>query len=132
MRFLVDESCDAIIVRALRERGYDVVFVAETMRGASDADVLQTATDEARILITQDRDFCTLVFRDNRPSYGIILVRVPDQLRNEKAQCIIDLVEQEGDRLPDSFVSLRLTSIRIRALPVTLPGENGEQNEGES
>lgn len=85
MRFLFDEDCDAIMVRALRALGHDVTFVAEFMAGASDNIVLQHAVDESRLLVTEDRDFGALVFRDKKPAIGIVLVRIPSKRRAEKA-----------------------------------------------
>ena len=39
MKFLADECCDAALVNALREDGYDVLYAVESLRGARD-DVL--------------------------------------------------------------------------------------------
>lgn len=116
MRFLFDESCDAIMVRALLALGHDVKFVAEYMAGATDEKVLGVALEEERILITQDRDFCALVFRDGEPSVGVVLVRIADQLREDKARRITELVTQAADRLHNAMTTLTLTNIRIRPL----------------
>lgn len=40
MKLLADECCDAGLVKALRDEGYDVTYVLESMRGASDIEVL--------------------------------------------------------------------------------------------
>lgn len=116
MRFLAGESCDRIMVRTLRTLGHDVSFVAEFMAGATDDDVLRVSVTEGRVLITQDRDFCALVFRDAKPTVGIVLVRIADQLRQEKAQRITDLVNQAEARLPHAMTTLTLRDVRIRPL----------------
>ncbi|MBN1286292.1 MAG: DUF5615 family PIN-like protein [Anaerolineae bacterium] len=116
MQFLFDESCDAIMVRALRASGYDAKFVAEYMAGASDERVLQAAFDENRILVTQDRDFCALVFRDGKPSAGVVLVRISDELRERKAQRITELVTGFENRLSGAMTTLTLTDVRIHPL----------------
>ena len=46
MLFLVDEGCDAIIVRALRTAGHDVLFVAEVNPGQTDEAILSWAQKE--------------------------------------------------------------------------------------
>ena len=33
MKFLADECCDRDLVRALREEGYDVLYILEAKRG---------------------------------------------------------------------------------------------------
>jgi predicted nuclease of predicted toxin-antitoxin system len=63
MRFLANESCDAAVVRALRETGHDVTSVRDTMRGATDRMVLHAAVSERRLLLTEDKDFGTRVRR---------------------------------------------------------------------
>jgi predicted nuclease of predicted toxin-antitoxin system len=56
MRFLADESCDAAVVRALREAGHDVESVSDAMRGATDRSVLDAALRERRVLPTGSVD----------------------------------------------------------------------------
>ena len=62
-KFLVDECCPAVVARELRERSFDVHTVVDRARGFSDRDVLRLAWDEGRILVTNDKDFGTLVVR---------------------------------------------------------------------
>jgi len=62
VRFLADESCDFLVVKALRSAGYDVAAVSETSSGAPDEWVLGSANADRRILITEDRDFGEWVF----------------------------------------------------------------------
>jgi len=49
-------------------------------RGApSDDQVLERATEDKRVLITEDRDFGELVYARGRSSAGVILVRFDTQ-----------------------------------------------------
>ena len=41
MKFLVDECCDRGLVEALRNEGYDVLYVLESKRGATDNNVFE-------------------------------------------------------------------------------------------
>jgi uncharacterized protein with PIN domain len=54
MRFIADESCDSIIIGALREAGHDVLAVAYITPGADDSEVIKLAGSEKRILLTED------------------------------------------------------------------------------
>ena len=116
MLFLVDEGCDAIIVRALRQLGHDVSYIAEIAVGSTDDSVLALAFNEKRILVTEDRDFCELVFRDSKPTHGIVLVRIPDENRTQKPARIKELLDAHSDQLPGAMTTLSLTAIRIRSL----------------
>jgi hypothetical protein len=49
LRFLADESCDFVVVRALRAEGYDVLAVSEYMQQSDDRVLIdQAAYDQLR------------------------------------------------------------------------------------
>jgi len=50
MKFLADECCDAGLVDALRADGHDVLYAVESVRGATDDELLTRAFSEGRIL----------------------------------------------------------------------------------
>ncbi len=54
MRFLVDESCDYAVARALCAAGHDVLAVAEAAPSAVDEAVLALASRQKRVLVTED------------------------------------------------------------------------------
>lgn len=116
MRLLADESCDFSVVRALREAGYDVQAVVETLRGATDEAVLTTASSEQRVLLTQDKDFGELVFALGTPSSGVVLLRYPSTAREATRQAVLDLVATLQDGLLTSFVVLTPGAARVTKL----------------
>ena len=79
MQFLVDESTGIAVVNSLRDLGYDVLAAAEEMFQADDASILTRAEAEGRILITNDKDFGELVYREGHPHRGIVLLRLEDE-----------------------------------------------------
>lgn len=79
-RFLANENFPAATVAWLRQQGHDVLHAAETRVGASDAELLRTANDDNRVILTFDRDFGELVFHQREsPARGIVLFRLRDQ-----------------------------------------------------
>ena len=74
MRFFADESCDFSVVRALRAAGHDVAAATESARGAADSVIIDRARDEARLLLTEDRDFGQLVFAAAKDTAGVIYI----------------------------------------------------------
>lgn len=62
MRFLADESCDFAVVTALRNAGHDITAIAESSPGVEDEVVLALARSEARVLLTEDKDFGLLAY----------------------------------------------------------------------
>jgi hypothetical protein len=47
---------------------------------APDTEVMDRATREQRLLLTEDKDFGDLVFRDARPVPGIVLMRIDTRI----------------------------------------------------
>jgi predicted nuclease of predicted toxin-antitoxin system len=62
VRFLADESCDFAVVTALRAAGHDVNAMVEISPRAKDSVVLDLARSEARVLLTEDKDFGLLAY----------------------------------------------------------------------
>jgi predicted nuclease of predicted toxin-antitoxin system len=113
LRFLADESCDFAIVRALRAEGYDVLAVSEIMHRSDDRELIELASREKRILMTEDKDFGWLVFVSHADSAGVILIRFPGNARRTLAQTVKQLVQEQGKRLLGAFVVMQPGHIRI-------------------
>lgn len=114
MRFLADEGVDGMIVGSIRGDGHDVRWMAEEREGAKDDVILEGAVQDARILITEDKDFGELVYRQRLHHRGVVLVRV-DGISNEKKGRIVAraMREHESD-LPGAFTVIQHGTIRIR------------------
>jgi len=76
-RFLVDASTDAGVAFHLRSLGFDVTRVGwEYPAHLPDREILRIASDERRVLVTDDRDFGELAFRHRLPHAGVIYLRI--------------------------------------------------------
>jgi predicted nuclease of predicted toxin-antitoxin system len=117
MNFVADESCAMPVIRALREAGHDVVAIAEVARGASDDQVLERATEDKRVLITEDRDFGELVYARGRSSAGVILVRFDSRVRQAKVATVVEAVSKLGTRLGDAFTVVEPGRVRVSNRP---------------
>ncbi len=62
------------MVRLLRENGFDVEWVAEWPRDPGDHEILRHAFDASQILITRDKYFGELIFRDHFPHRGVVRI----------------------------------------------------------
>jgi hypothetical protein len=118
VRFLVDESCDFAVVRALRVAGHDVAAIAEISPRAADEVVLELAIRESRILLTEDKDFGQLLHADEAAAGGVLLLRFPARLRAERPGAVLKLVEERGEGLVGQFVILQPGRVRISRRPV--------------
>ena len=113
MRFIVDECTGPIVAQWLRERQHDVFSVYNQARGLDDDSIIRKAFADNRILITNDKDFGEKVFREKRPHRGVILLRFEDERPSSKIDALHRLFQRYADQLPDRFVVLTETAIRI-------------------
>jgi predicted nuclease of predicted toxin-antitoxin system len=86
MRWLIDECVDAELVEQLRRSGHDVVYMSDVAPRASDIEVMHRAENETRLLLTEDKDFEDLVFRQRRSVPGIVLLRIGALQRWRKSE----------------------------------------------
>jgi predicted nuclease of predicted toxin-antitoxin system len=112
----VDECVAAPLVASLRALGHDVVYIAEVAAGLNDADVIGLATREARILLTEDKDFGDLVFRKERRVPGLVLLRIASENTTVKTGRLATAVERYGDDLFDRYLVIEEGRFRSRHL----------------
>ena len=117
MKFLADESCAGPVIRALRDAGHDVTAIAEVAQGAADEVVMDLALGEHRILITEDSDFGELVYARGHSTAGVMLVRLPNRVRQAKPGSVIEAVAKLGERLSASFTVMQPGRVRIASRP---------------
>jgi predicted nuclease of predicted toxin-antitoxin system len=113
MRFLVDECTGPAVARWLCDQGHDVFSVYDQARGMSDDAVLKKAFDKDRLLITNDKDFGAMIFRERRPHKGIILLRLADARASRKIETLRRLSTFEARELAGQFVVASENQIRI-------------------
>ena len=114
MRFLCDECVDQPIVDALRSDGHLASYVAEMNPGIPDEDVLEIATTEGAVLVTVDKDFGDLVFRQGRVHGGVVLLRLHGVDPAEKARIATAAIAEHIDDLPGAFAVIEKDRMRVR------------------
>jgi predicted nuclease of predicted toxin-antitoxin system len=113
MRFMVDECTGPTVATWLRLQGHDVVSIFDDARGADDDAVLERAFSEQRILITSDKDFGEMVFREKRCHHGIVLLRLGNPSASRHIQALDDLLKAHASALADHFVVVADAGVRI-------------------
>jgi len=82
MKFLLDQDVYAVTGRFISRLGHDVVPVAQIgLSQADDEDLLKTAQEQGRILVTRDRDFGSLVFVKALGT-GVLYLRILPSTQN--------------------------------------------------
>lgn len=89
MKFITDENLGIQIPEYLKSLGYDVISVIEVALSRPDTDILSLANQENRILLTTDKDFGELVFKEKLIHSGVILLRLKDESVENKKKVIL-------------------------------------------
>ena len=117
MRLCADENIGEDCVKRLREEGHDVLWIRETAPGISDQDVLARAFADTRLLITLDKDFGELVFRQGTAdSHGVILFRISQPSAAIVAERVASVLMSRSD-WSGHFSVVDESSVRMRPLP---------------
>lgn len=112
----MNENIPRRVIDTFRLKGYDVVSVRETMKGASDVAVLERAQKEKRILITNDKDFGELAFKTGLPAEcGVILFRLSSTTPEEYCTRVTEVIEKSMD-FQGNFCVVTEERIRLRSL----------------
>lgn len=116
IKFIVDESVDFPVVNYLRSKGFDAASIVEDYPSLDDIEILKIAFKENRILITNDKDFGTLIFKEKLKSRGVILLRLWDQTSKAKIRFLEMVIKDYSDRLLENFIVVTENKIRIRKI----------------
>ena len=114
MTFVADESVDRQIVEAVRSLGYEVLSIAETTPGMRDEEVLSRARNSRAVLVTGDKDFGELVFRQKQIHNGIVLFRLAGVAPAAKAHVMKAAIKAHASELESGFCVVTDRAVRIR------------------
>ncbi len=114
MNFLTDESVDRPIVERLRQDGHRVLDVAELGPGMLDDAVLNLANQETALLVTADKDFGEMVYRQRLHTHGVVLIRLAGLSPTHKAEIVALAIREHLSELPRSFAVIVPGMFRIR------------------
>ena len=100
-KLLANENVPAEVVEAARQAGHDLAWIAESSAGADDDTVLALSLAEKRVLLTFDKDFGEMAFRQGKDaSCGVILLRprlrAPDYIVRFTLAVLAQKINWEG------------------------------------
>ena len=117
MRLLTDENISPVIVAALEAAGHDVLAVTIEMPAAQDEAVVERAVAEARILVTEDKDFGELAFKHGHRPPGVARLALPGFDPSQKAARRCEALSRDVEKIVGRAAVIEPRRIRSRSLP---------------
>lgn len=97
-KFLGNENVPGEAVLAARQAGHDLTWICELSPGADDDAVLALSLAESRVLVTFDKDFGEMAFRQGKSaSCGVILLRPRLRQPDYVARFTVAVLAQQVD-----------------------------------
>lgn len=113
----------ARVAAALRQAGHDAIHVADCgMAAAADSQIAVFATDQDRVIVTQDNDFSTLLAHAAAGKPSVIRFQMHDGRPAAQIRLLLaNLARLEGDLKAGAIVVFEDGGIRVRRLPILRP-----------
>ena len=116
MIFLANENVPFKSVTVMREKGIDVKCVSELYPGISDIEVISLAKKEQRIILTFDKDYGYLLYKEGLAfKEGLVFIRFIPGNPAEAGKILVKLISK-GVNLTGYFTVVYSNSIRQRPL----------------
>ena len=116
LKFLVDVGVGRKSENWLIENGYDVKSVLDLNPRMPDDDILEIANSELRMVLTMDKDFGELVFKNRQKHFGVLILRLEDANGEEKKEIIKEILTVYSDDIINKFCVFQDGTLRIRGL----------------
>ncbi len=114
IKFIVDVGVGRSIEKWLISENFIVLSVSSINPEMSDIEIIKLATDEDAIIITMDKDFGELVFKNHFLHKGILLLRLEDAVAEEKLAAIQNILTDHQKKLKNNFSVYQNGKLRTR------------------
>ncbi|MCB0201884.1 MAG: DUF5615 family PIN-like protein [Anaerolineae bacterium] len=120
MKLLLDQGLPRSAASLLREAGIDTVHTGEIdLSTATDAEIMEKAGSEGRIIVTLDSDFHTLLALSGASQPSVIRIRIERQKGAAIAALLQKILSEWGTELEAGVVlSVQPNRVRFRYLPL--------------
>lgn len=113
MKFVIGVGVGRSVEMQLAADGYEVLPVRDRDPHLADHVILQWAMQEQYIVVTMDKDFGDLIWKEHLPHAGVVLLRMEDATGPEKAAAMRRIVREFGMELPHHFTVFKNDRLRI-------------------
>lgn len=113
VRFLIDENVDFSVADFLIDLDCNVKTVVKIKSSLGDKEILALANNENRVIVTNDKDFGQLIFREKLPHKGVILFRLLDESSEAKIKRLKEVFGKYKSKFSGSFIVITEAKVRI-------------------
>ena len=96
--------------------GYDVRWIGDFAPGISDRAVYKIATEDNRVILTDDKDFGELSVRFKLNAVGVVLLRISPKKKELRKEKVYELLERFQEKLTGHLVVIDSEKFRFRKL----------------
>jgi predicted nuclease of predicted toxin-antitoxin system len=114
VRLVADEDIDGPIVERLRAEGHEIIYIAESAPSLPDEEILSAASESGTLVITGDKDFGALVYREGQTHAGVLLLRLAGLDEQTKCGVVSNAIRAHGSEMAGAFSVLGKRALRIR------------------
>jgi len=98
------------------KRNLKVIAIRDINPEMEDLHIIELAVKENAFIISMDKDFGELVFKNKLSHKGILLLRLEDAVAEEKLAAIQNIIPQYVDEIKGKFAVYQNGKLRIRNL----------------
>jgi predicted nuclease of predicted toxin-antitoxin system len=127
VKYFLDQGVPRRAAELLRQGGDDVVHAGEVgLSSADDESLLAWCREHGRVAVTLDADFHALLAVGGHSRPSVIRVREEGLKGPEMARLIRTVLDQHKQALASgAMLTVRFRRVRVHALPVVRPREEG-------
>ena len=114
LKFVIDVGVGRSIEEWLASQNFKVLAIASINPEMKDFEIIQLANHEDGIIVTMDKDFGELVFKNNKTHKGILLLRLDDAVSEEKLAAIQNIIPEYLGKLKNNFSVYQNGKLRTR------------------
>ncbi|MFN0014440.1 MAG: DUF5615 family PIN-like protein [Saprospiraceae bacterium] len=125
---ITDENIDPDVVAHLRRFGFDVLDIKESgLQASADEEIIRIGNQTGRVIITEDRDFCRIIFTQNPEFTGVVYFRPGSFFSAYHLATLEGLLESNPDLEPPFFITAerQINKLRIRVRNA-MPGPSSD------
>lgn len=113
-KIIIDVGVGIIIEEWLTREGFNVIAIRKVNPEMADLDIIRLANNENAIIISMDKDFGELVFKNQLLHKGILLLRLEDAVAEEKLSAIQNIFPNYFSQIQNNFCVYQNGKLRIR------------------